>query len=111
MTELEEHNLFESGAMLNRNYAGHEQMLMNEGTFIEILRQQTEALRKENQALKAELLASHPAQAGGMPGEIPTDEEIAHEANDYYYNEIESNNAFRVGANWLKSRITETKNK
>lgn len=29
--------LFESGAMLTRDYNGHEQLLMNEGTFIEII--------------------------------------------------------------------------
>ena len=29
--------LFEEGSLLNRNYAGHEQMLMNEGTFVEIV--------------------------------------------------------------------------
>lgn len=28
--------LFDSGAMLNRDYNGHQQMLMNEGAFIEL---------------------------------------------------------------------------
>ena len=31
--------LFEDGSMLIRDYAGHEQMLMNEGTFIALLNQ------------------------------------------------------------------------
>lgn len=28
--------VFEQGSLLNRDFSGHEQMLMNEGTFIEL---------------------------------------------------------------------------
>ena len=53
--------LFEAGSMLHRDYKGHQQMLMNEGTFIEIinthltdqiksLESQLESLQKEKQS-------------------------------------------------------------
>ena len=37
LTDKEALQLFENGSMLVRDYKGHEQMLMNEGTFVEIL--------------------------------------------------------------------------
>jgi hypothetical protein len=45
-TKIDYEKMFEDGSMLNRNYAGHEQFLMNKGTFIEIAKQITaEAIR------------------------------------------------------------------
>ena len=38
MEDKELFELFESGAMLHRNHREHEQMLMNEGTFIAIVK-------------------------------------------------------------------------
>ena len=49
--EQELKELFESGSLLHRNYAGHFQMLMNEGTFIEIMQKAQE----EIQLLKNEI--------------------------------------------------------
>lgn len=55
--------LFNDGSMLNRNYEGHEQMLMNEGTFIEIV---SELL---NSAGKNEIESSEPhLPLGGVSG-------------------------------------------
>lgn len=36
--ENELKKLFESGSVLVKDYSGHEQMLMNEGTFIEVVK-------------------------------------------------------------------------
>lgn len=51
--ELKE--LFESGAMLHRNYAGHEQFLMNEGTFVELVQQYASLRLSEKQGEIEEL--------------------------------------------------------
>ena len=60
-------------------------------------------------------VASHPAQAVGMPGELPTDEEIMQESHYRYTHNCKPLKSdrfhFEDGANWIKSRITETKNK
>ena len=59
MTEpkIDFEKMFESGSMLNRNYAGHEQMLMNEGTFVEISKE----IVKEAIRLAAPLFAEEAA--------------------------------------------------
>ena len=41
MEEKEIKELFENGSLLHRDWQGHEQMLMNEGTFIEIIKRLT----------------------------------------------------------------------
>lgn len=88
---------------------------------------ETLCLNCSNEKIADQYLASYPAQAGGMPGELPTDEEIdlkvkellhslyrcAGYGEDDFTEKTDSNNILhlKLMANWLKSRITETKNK
>ncbi len=46
-TEQELKELFDSGSLLNRDYSGHEQMLMNEGAFIAIVSELLSANKSE----------------------------------------------------------------
>ncbi len=43
--------MFENGAVLIRDYKGHEQMLMNEGTFIAIMDELIEINNSNNQKI------------------------------------------------------------
>ena len=76
---------------------------------------ETLCLNCSNEEIADQYLASHPAQAGGMPVELPTDEEIMQESHYRYTHNCKPLKSdrfhFEDGANWLKSRITETKNK
>ena len=53
--EIEEiKKIFDAGSMLVRNHSGHEQMLMNEGTFIEMVNNTLQSQQKRIEELERE---------------------------------------------------------